>query len=253
LVETVLDGIIIVGVSLAASLLGFVAVHRSVPARVRREHNDVAGFIYAILGIVYAILLTYVTIVVWERFDATSSTVELEAVAAGNIYHGADGFPEPGQSTVKRMVRSYVETTIDEEWSLLAHRQFSPKADQLAHDLRSAIDQLPVTTPTQQVMLDHELSQYETMISQRRVRILDAQVGVHPLLWGMLILGGIVTVGFTYLFGIEHVRAHALMIAMLAFVIGGMLFMIQQVNYPFSGDVHVTDEAFRAVLATFPT
>jgi len=249
--ETVLDGIIIVGFSVAVALLGFLVVHRTVPASVRREHNDVAGFIYAILGIVYAILLTYVTIVVWERFDATSSTVELEAVAAANIYHGVDGFPDPAQSTVKNMVRSYVETTIDEEWALLAQRRSSPKADQLANDLRGAIDQLPATTPTQQVLLDHELSQYETMISQRRLRILESQVGLHPLLWVMLISGGVVTVAFTYLFGIEHVRAHALMIGMLAFIIGGMLFMIQQVDYPFAGDVHVSDDAFQAILATF--
>lgn len=40
-----------------------------VPWQVRQQHNDVAGFIYAVLGVVYAVLLGFVTLVVWEDFQ----------------------------------------------------------------------------------------------------------------------------------------------------------------------------------------
>ena len=191
LLDTILSGILIIGGSVAAALLGFVVVDRRIPASVRCRYNDVAGFIYAAVGVIYAILLAYVVIVVWQEFDATSSTVQLEAVAAGNIYHGVDEFPDPMRATVQSKVRQYVETTINEEWSSLADDETSPTAEQLSHDVRDAIHQLPVDSPHQQVMFDHVLGQYEQMITERRIRIFQAEEGLHPLLWAMLICGAV--------------------------------------------------------------
>ncbi len=74
---------------------------------------------------------------------------------------------------------------------------------------------------------------------------------MHPLLWVMLIAGAVITIGFTYLFGVSNVRAHAAMIAALTLVIAGTLFMIEATNYPFSGDVHVTPDALQEVSQGF--
>ena len=61
-------------------------VERLVPADSRRQHNDVAGFIYAALGVIYAVLLALVVIAVWEEFDAAKDTVEQEANAVAEIF-----------------------------------------------------------------------------------------------------------------------------------------------------------------------
>ncbi|MBV9546924.1 MAG: DUF4239 domain-containing protein, partial [Chloroflexi bacterium] len=203
MLATILSGTLIVAVTVVLSLVGFYLVNRFVPAAIRCRYNDVAGFIYAAVGVIYAILLAYVVIVVWEQFDATGSTVELEAVAAANIFHGVDDFPDPARSNVKNTVQEYVETTINEEWPALANGQMSPRADQLAHDLRDAIHQLPVDSPRDQVMFDHVMTQYEQMITQRRLRVFEADIGVHPILWVMLIVGACLTIAFTYFFGLD--------------------------------------------------
>jgi hypothetical protein len=41
----------------ALAVGGLVLVQRLVPIERRQEHNDVAGFIYAVLGVAYAVLL----------------------------------------------------------------------------------------------------------------------------------------------------------------------------------------------------
>jgi hypothetical protein len=230
-------------------MLGLVAVHRLVPVSIRCVHNDVAGFIYAVLGVMYAILLAYVVIVVWQEFDTTSQIVDQEAVALEDIYHGVDQFADPQRSNVQDMVKSYIETTSDEEWPLLANGQSSPTANQLAHDLRTAIDALPATTPNEQVMFDHVLTQYEGFLQDRDLRIIQSQVGVHPMLWVLLIGGAVLTIGFTYFFGVENLVAHGIMIAALTLLIAALLFRVQQVNYPFQGQVLVSDEALRMALA----
>ena len=56
-----------ISVSLAAG--GLILVQRLVPIAVRRQHNDVAGFIYAVLGVVYAVLLGLMVVAVWEEWN----------------------------------------------------------------------------------------------------------------------------------------------------------------------------------------
>ena len=57
------------------ALAGLELVERLVPATSRQPHNDVAGFIYAALGVIYAVLLALVVIAVWGEYDAAKGPV----------------------------------------------------------------------------------------------------------------------------------------------------------------------------------
>ena len=97
--HTVVYGVLVVGGVCLLALAGFELVQRLVPAASRRQHNDVAGFIYAALGVIYAVLLALVDIAVWEQFGAARETVELEANAAADIFWLANQLPEPRAPT----------------------------------------------------------------------------------------------------------------------------------------------------------
>ena len=72
--------------------------------RVRLElHNDVAGFIYAALGVIYAVLLALVVIAVWEKYQAADETVEQEANAIAEIFWLAHRLPEPEGSHIQEL------------------------------------------------------------------------------------------------------------------------------------------------------
>jgi uncharacterized membrane protein YgaE (UPF0421/DUF939 family) len=84
--QTVVYGVLVVGGVCLLSLIGLELVHRLVPAQSRQPHNDVAGFIYAALGVIYAVLLALVVISVWEEYQAASETVEQEANSVAEIF-----------------------------------------------------------------------------------------------------------------------------------------------------------------------
>jgi hypothetical protein len=48
---------------------GLLLVQRLVPIELRKQHNDVAGFIYAVVGIAYAVLLGLVVVAAWEQYQ----------------------------------------------------------------------------------------------------------------------------------------------------------------------------------------
>jgi hypothetical protein len=57
-------GLLLLGVFMLLSAGGLILVQRLVPIAVRRQQNDVVGFLYAVLGVVYAVLLELVLVAV---------------------------------------------------------------------------------------------------------------------------------------------------------------------------------------------
>ena len=75
----VVIGLLLLAVCAAmfVSVVGLAVVQRLVSSELRKQHNDVAGFIYAVVGIVYAVLLGLVVVAVWgtTRRPGTLPTV----------------------------------------------------------------------------------------------------------------------------------------------------------------------------------
>ena len=65
-------GLLLLCISMFLAAAGLILVQRVVPIEVRRQHNDVAGFIYAVLGVVYAVLLGLMVVAVWEEWNSAA-------------------------------------------------------------------------------------------------------------------------------------------------------------------------------------
>ena len=78
-------------------------VQRLVPSSSRQHHNDVAGFIYAALGVIYAVLLALVVISVWEEYQAASETVEQQANATAEIAWLGNRLAEPEGTHIQEL------------------------------------------------------------------------------------------------------------------------------------------------------
>src|SRR5215475_14331584 len=68
-------------------------VRRRFNAEVLARHNEVAGFVYAVIGVVYAVLLGFTAIIVWEQFREAEEDADREANALADLYRDAQVFP----------------------------------------------------------------------------------------------------------------------------------------------------------------
>jgi cytochrome bd-type quinol oxidase subunit 2 len=250
---SVVYGVLVVCGACLAAVIGLAVVQRLVPASVRKEHNDVAGYIYAVLGVIYAVLLALVVIAVWEDFGRSRDTVESEANALAEIAWLAHGFPEPEGRHVQELAQSYAEEVVEEEWPLMEHTGTTPHGWVLIDDMRAALQGYEPRTEAEQELYAEGLDQVQRLADARRTRLVAAQEGLPTVLWIVLVAGGMVVVGFTYLFGMENTGAQALMVASLAGVIALVIFTIGTMEYPFSGGARVGPDAFELVLERLET
>jgi hypothetical protein len=222
-----------------------------VPPALREEHNDVAGFIYAVLGVAYAVLLAVVVIAVWQNYETAKTNVDTEANELAGVYFLASQLPEPQRTHVQDLARRYARVVVEEEWSMMEQGQTSPRADSLLRQLRSKLLEFDPSTEREQVLYEGGLTQLHDALDARRSRLLEVREGIPNLLWVVLVVGGVITVSFTYLFGLKSNLAHALMVAALTLLICGILFTIGEFDYPFSGVVEIRPDAFREMLHSF--
>ena len=125
-------------------------VQRLVPASSRQQHNDVAGFIYAALGVIYAVLLALVVIAVWEEFQAANETVEREANAVAEIFWLGNRLPEPEGSHLQELAHSYAEEVVHKEYPLMeqgepplkVQGQGTPAGWTLIDDIRANLQEI---------------------------------------------------------------------------------------------------------------
>src|SRR5262245_54315472 len=94
---------------------GALLVRRIVGAEVLEYHNDVAGFIYAVVGVVYAVLLGFSAIIVWEQFRRAQEGVEHEADALADLYRNSRVFPVEVRNSIEVHVRESARLVVPNE------------------------------------------------------------------------------------------------------------------------------------------
>jgi hypothetical protein len=258
---TVVYGVLVIGAVCLAALAGLELVQRLVPASSRQPHNDVAGFIYAALGVIYAVLLALVVIAVWEEYDAASETVEQEANAVAEIFWLAHRLPEPEGTHIQELARSYAEEVIHIEWPLMEQGEAplmtqtrgTPAGWTLIDEIRANLQDFQPHTPAAEQLYAEGLDQVQRLADARRMRLVAAEEGIPGVLWSVLIFGGVAAISFTYLFGMENTSAHRLMVLSLAAVIGLVLFTIGAMEHPFSGGARIGTGPFDLILERFET
>jgi cytochrome b subunit of formate dehydrogenase len=234
--------------SVLLAVAGLVLVRYLVPSTLLKSRGEATNAIHQAIGIVYGVAIGFTILVVWQHLDTAQATTQREASDVEAIYRHADQLHESDGNRVQELSRSYAEVVVEEEWPLLAHGQASPQAQNTADELRDRIQKLDPQTMGEQALYARMLTNVDELEENRGLRLLQSKEGVPPFLWIVLVITGIITVAFTYLFEIESPRRHMLLVAALAVVVALSLYTVRIIEYPFAGDVQASPEAFEMVL-----
>lgn len=238
-----------IGIIVFVAAGGALLFHRFVPHNVLVEHNEIAGFIFAVVGVVYAVLLAFVAIAVWEHFTAAEQRTYEEASRLTAVYRKCDLFPQ--MHVVRAEMSAYVRRVIEREWPQMQRGENDPQAEAMAEHIAFQVRHLRVATPAQQNVHAAMVQSIDEALVDRDYRTSEASIGVSSFLWFILYLGAAATILFAYFFAYKHRWVLVSMVGMLAFMLGLVLFLIAAVDYPFRGQIRVEPEAFLNALHHF--
>lgn len=106
---------------------------------------------------------------------------------------------------------------------------------------------LKTTDPVQVALFSETLNRLNSLYDARRDRLLAAHDHIEPAVWWVVLAGAAVTIGFTYLFGMESFTMHMLMTSAVAASLALVIVLIAAFDYPFRGEVQIGPGGFEAV------
>jgi predicted ABC-type exoprotein transport system permease subunit len=230
------------------AMLGPLLIRRHVAFERLRTNNEVAGFKFATIGVLYAVLLAFVVIITWERFYDAEKALSIEEGSAATIYGLAAGFGGPTTATLHARVTAYLESILRDEWPTMAAGHQSPKTIRALVSLYDALVRVSPSDMHGQNLQQEIYRELDKMTEARRERLIMSEGTVPGTIWFVLLLGAMLTIAFTFFFGTQNVFTQCLMTGALAAMVFSALLVIIAIDRPFTGAVVVSQESLRGTL-----
>lgn len=237
---------IVLAVVVIAVLVHAYFQHRFKP-EVLRRHNDVAGFLFSAVGVIYAVVLGFIVVVVWEKYDATVANVETEIAAVADLYRLVGVYPEPLRSQVRSELSDYINRMIQIEWPLMAKDVDVNPDVVLLERVAHQVDIFAPKTPAESNAQQAAAGQLVRLFDARRERLIHSAPSVPAVLWFALVVGALSMLLFAFLFGSENRPAQLVMTAILAGLIAVLFVVIDEFDGPFDGSVSISDDGWIAL------
>lgn len=249
-IPTGLLGVLIVGFFVGFAGIGLL-VSRALMQPPATDHNDIAGFLYAVIGVIYGVLLGLTAVAAWDDYQNVKVTSVQEANALQNLVHGIQAFGEPTRSTLLKSTSRYVHSVVFDEWPAMHRAEDCLQTQEAAEEMLRTWIQVKPLTEAEVIHLERNLQQLHIFLERRQLRLNAAKEGLDSLMWGILLFGALITIGYTFFFWAENHWLHAMMCCSLAALIGIIIYWIVIYDHPLWGAVRVTPEPFDRVLKEF--
>jgi hypothetical protein len=250
--QGVLLAVLIIGGCAAYGVLGVYFGRRIIKKHVAEGHNDVLVPIFLTAGVIYAVLLGFIVVAVWESYGAAHDNISEEAAMLVPLYRQTTVMaPEKGV-VMQRLIREYAENVVHDEWPTLQRSgAASEKARKSIGDIFREYSTLTPATKVREFIAAQFLSTLSQIILDRNKRVLQANEQLSWVIWLGVIGGGAIIIGMTFFLYMDRPQPQMVMVGVMSGMIGMLLFMMVVLNKPFVGPLALEPAPFEQALATF--
>lgn len=232
------------------SLIGLFLTRRFVLPRLRFHDgvNDaVSGTVQAI-GVFYGITVGLIAVGVWNTYSSASDLVSKEAASIATLYRDTGGYPSPLREELHAKLREYTVFVIERAWPAQKKGQIPEGGPKILDDFQARLYSFEPANQSQIALHGETLSAYNKLIEYRRLRIDAVDSGLSSVMWSVIWVGAIISIGVAYFFKIEDWRVHAIMVGLMAGFLAMVLFMIIINDRPFYGYVSISSDPYKLIL-----
>lgn len=238
----------VLGAAVVSSVI-VVFTRRFNSEEVGEKNLAVGGSVFSIVAGLHAVLTAFILISLFDAANAAEEQVQKEANALVAVTWSTGSLPEPAKSRVDQLVRSYVQTVVDEEWPKMREGEnVDGKGWNTLNQLRDTIAATAPDGGWQEDRKTEAANQLWEVYQARQERVDAADGGVNPVVWLALLIGTGLSLLFPYLFGGPNLVSQLLITVTLSSTLVLLLFAIHQLQNPFSGGVQISPDAFTSTL-----
>jgi len=136
------------------------------------------------LGILFALLVGFIAVEVWNNFDKAKVAVATEASALRAVVLLAGTFPEEQKACIDALINRHIEEAVNREWPAMAQHQaaLSTLPVALIEALHDTLNLKPADD-SQRTAQAEMVKALHTALDARRQRIVISQSAVGSVKW----------------------------------------------------------------------
>ncbi|HEY5837479.1 MAG TPA: hypothetical protein VIT19_00495 [Pyrinomonadaceae bacterium] len=244
--------IILIAFIETVALIGLFLTRKFVLPRFRydAEVNDAVSGSVQVIGVFYGITVGLIAVGVWNSHSSSAELVSKEAASIGAMHRDLGGYPSPIKEELRAKLRDYTVFLINDAWPAQKTGQglFVNRGTAVLDEFQASLFAFQPANPAQQALHSETLRAYNILIDYRRLRIDAVNQGLSGVMWAVIWVGAVISIGVAYLFHIEDPKIHFILIGLMAGFLAVVLFMIIVNDRPFYGYVSLTADPYKIIL-----
>ncbi len=240
--------LLVSAITTSVALAGLRFVRTRYPAEVLKENHEVAAIIFNAFGLLYAVVIAFVVFVTWTGYDDATKNLQMEANEADDIFHITKVFPYPTGRMIQQGLMDYIASVYNGELKRMAQGKIDLHSNRAMATLITVFYQIDEKSVPNRELYAESLKRLNNLAEYRRLRIFSGNNTVPLPVWLVLLIGGLITVSYTYFFGMKNVRAQYVITAALTVTITMILVLIYILDHPFTGANSISAEPLKQVM-----
>lgn len=234
--------LVVVGGVVIVSLAGLLTVRHFLPHwRVNAEVSVAVG---AMVMTLFALVLAFAAVNLYDSYRAANINVESEANSLAQITRDVRVFNHADQAKVDRAIAVYIREVRDKEFPEMHDGTINPEAVGKFEGVFAAIQSIVPVKSNERAFYDSAVSKLNDAVAERRNRISEANSSLPNAFWSLLLITAFASIAITFFLKVDNPAMEYVLVGAVALVVGAGLMTVLLLEYPFSGSIAVSSEAF---------
>ena len=203
------------------------------------------GAFVTVFGTLYGIMAAFVVFEVWGQYNQTSKLVDQEALGLERLYRLTLYFRD--NKLTKRMheaIKKYAQFIISDRFLHMGRGEHNKASSKAFRDIAGIIRDISFDDDHDQTVFTHVVEHYGQLSTTRTERISQSHIRLPVLLKFFLYSSSFVALFTFIIMPFETAVYGSFAAGSLAFVVGMILQLVEDLDNPFVGHWNITTEPF---------
>lgn len=242
--KILIDSLTLVGGSVTFALIGLTVVRKCFRGQDFKGHHEIAGYLFSVVGTLYAVLLGLIVVNVQTKFDEARQMAQTEASSCSDIWQLTRCFPDEKRRPIRLALRDYYAVVQSEDWDAVSEGRITEQSVPAYQDLWRTVTHANPQNNAENACFSSIIECMKSLSDARRYRMVAHKRLLSPIVWAVLAIGAALTIVFTYFFWIENVKIQIALTTLVAVFVSLNLLLVKLFENPYRQELLVKHGAF---------
>jgi branched-subunit amino acid ABC-type transport system permease component len=214
----------------------------------QKHHNELVLMVFGFTGTLFSLLVAFVMVNVWGSWDKMNEDINNEANALSNMYIYTYHLPTSFKDPLRKAIKNYTQSIINDEWSSMEQEKESPKTLLCFLELRKTFHTLYNLKGDEREIYTAMYPLWTTLSDLRRTRLNIHESNVPDMVWKILVASCVLTILISFFYVSENLILHTVLNGFIAIMFSFTLFLCYDLDHPFKGESRISHEPFQLLL-----